>query len=275
MAFISHPGLGIARGKDLLTENSIRSSRYSVRRLTKATLRDFSNEGRAQPREDWRDFRARLVQSEKKVYTGDAAADVASGNKSAWAHDVPFVEKGSLLIANPEHFKGDFACSFFANTVVFIVEHSGRTADGTVGVILNRPIARSLTEVRRGDRRTSRKVKAPLYLGGPVGLESVVVLHNDKSFGGEVVGGIRTGAFRESIERMEAGKLEENGCRFFCGYSGWANGQLQAEIDSGVWYTCAASENLVMGRDRNDEGMLQMILKLMGGRYEEIADKLG
>lgn len=73
--------------------------------------------------QDWRSFRAKLVQSEQQQDLKVETTRLSNNNdEESWAHHVPFVERGSLLIASPEHFKGEFACSFFANTVVYVLE---------------------------------------------------------------------------------------------------------------------------------------------------------
>ena len=75
-------------------------------------------------------------------------------------------QRGKLLIAAPSLF------DFFRRTVVLIVEH---TEQGAFGVILNRRADADVTElvpdlgplVERG---------APLWVGGPVAPDSIVVL---------------------------------------------------------------------------------------------------
>ncbi len=74
--------------------------------------------------------------------------------------------KGRLLVAAPSLF------DFFRRTVVLVVEH---TDQGAFGVILNRRADTEVIElvpdlvplVERG---------APLWVGGPVGPDSIVVL---------------------------------------------------------------------------------------------------
>lgn len=183
------------------------------------------------------------------------------------------MEAGCLLIASPEHFVGEHACSFFANSVVLVLTHGG--GKGTVGVILNRPIASAVSEPRL--RGPMAAAQAPLYLGGPVALDSLLAVHDDEGIPGamRVVDGVATSAVAEVLNRVERGQMSTDRCSFFCGYSGWSPGQLQEEVDGGVWYACASCTELVMGGERNaSEGMVKKLLRLMGGRYTEIGERL-
>lgn len=234
-------------------------NRYQQRTSPSASPRANLSE---EPTLDWRAFRARLVQSESSVRK--------STKPDEWAHEVPFVEAGSLLIASPEHFVGEHACSFFASTVVLILSHTKR--DGTVGVIVNRPIAASVSELKLRDSQP-----APLYLGGPVGLDGLLVVHDDNSVPGavSVCNGVVTSGVREVLRRIEKGDMRSDVCRFLCGYSGWSAGQLQEEIDNGVWYTCACCPELVMRHCVNpSESLVRKLLRLMGGKYTEIGNRL-
>ncbi|PXF48548.1 hypothetical protein BWQ96_01717 [Gracilariopsis chorda] len=114
--------------------------------------------------------------------------------------------------------------------------------------------------------------RAPLFLGGPVGLDAVTALHRDAHFGRVVAGAVRTAAFAETMRRLEGGELRADACRLFCGYSGWAPRQLQHEVDVGVWLPCSASDALLMGfSDAAAPTLGARLLRLMGGRFADIA----
>lgn len=216
---------------------------------------------------DWRSFRARLVQTEQTT------TPAGEPSTKEWAHEVPFVEAGCLLIASPEHFVGEHSCSFFANSVVLVLTH--HSDKGTVGVILNRPVAAAVSEPRL--RGAVSAAPAPLYLGGPVALDSLLALHNDASIpgAGQVVDGVATSGVAEVLSRIERGQMNVDSCRFFCGYSGWSPGQLQEEVDSGVWYTCASCTELVTEKGlHRDDYLTKKLLKLMGGRFTQIGERL-
>lgn len=165
-----------------------------------------------------------------------------------------------MLIASPEHFTPTHSCAFFANTLVYILEHNSIS---TTGLILNRPIARSLPALPS---------HPTLNLGGPVALDTVLVLHRDANLGQPIVGHVRAASFKDAVDRLKRGTMQTGQCRFFCGYSGWAPGQLEAEVKDGVWYTCAVADNVIM--EELGEGALPKVLRLMGGNFEDVARRL-
>ena len=128
--------------------------------------------------------------------------------------------KGRLLVAAPSLF------DFFRRTVVLVVEH---TDQGAFGVILNR---RADTEVAElvPDLGPLVERGAPLWVGGPVGPDSIVVLgdfnHPDQSAG--VVEG--------SIGVVDPdGDADFSRARVFVGHAGWGPGQLEGEVERDSW----------------------------------------
>lgn len=128
--------------------------------------------------------------------------------------------RGKLLIAAPSLF------DFFRRTVVLIVEH---TEQGAFGVILNRRADADVTElvpdlgplVERG---------APLWVGGPVAPDAIVVLgefEQPESSAGAVTG--RIGVVDPD------GDSEVLRARVFVGHAGWGPGQLDEELENDAW----------------------------------------
>lgn len=128
--------------------------------------------------------------------------------------------RGKLLIAAPNLF------DFFRRTVVLIVEH---TEQGAFGVVLNRRADADVAElvpdlgplVERG---------APLWVGGPVGPDSIVVLgefeHPESS----------AGAVTDRIGVVDPdGDNEVIRARVFLGHAGWGAGQLDEELERESW----------------------------------------
>lgn len=52
------------------------------------------------------------------------------------------------------------------------------------------------------------------------------------------------GAVEEADRMVATGKAKAEDFRFFLHLCGWAPGQLQAEIDKGVWFPAATSTNV-------------------------------
>ncbi|WP_224483231.1 YqgE/AlgH family protein [Robertkochia aurantiaca] len=142
-------------------------------------------------------------------------------------------KKGHLLIAEPSII-GDVA---FNRSVVLLAEHN---VDGSVGFILNKPLEFRLNELVP-DINKSFKV----YNGGPVEQDNLYFIHKvpdliENSI--EISNGIYWGGdFERIIDLINNGSIQEDDIRFFLGYSGWDNMQLEKELDSSSW---VVSENI-------------------------------
>src|SRR5207248_2412356 len=79
-----------------------------------------------------------------------------------------------------------------------------------------------------------------IYAGGPVARNQLFFLHRlgnkitdsfpvtmNISFGGDL---------NELLALVDQGEVNENDVRFFAGYSGWGEGQLQTEMDNNHWF---------------------------------------
>ena len=95
--------------------------------------------------EDWKLFRAKLVAQEEELFPFEHqdpfcseseipihinVKQLSGVDKDRWAHEIPYIEPGSVVIAN-ERLGG-----VFHQTVVLIVDHNDQT--GTNGIVINR-----------------------------------------------------------------------------------------------------------------------------------------
>jgi putative transcriptional regulator len=135
--------------------------------------------------------------------------------------------RGRLLIASPMLVDPNFH-----RTVVLIAEH---THEGAMGLVLNRP-AETLVADAVPDLSHLADADAPVYVGGPVASDSVIVLaefdeperagvllEDDLGFVG--TGGSDLGEAGDGVRRA----------RVFAGHSGWGPGQLEAEVEEDSW----------------------------------------
>ncbi len=129
-------------------------------------------------------------------------------------------QKGKILIAAPSLF------DFFRRTVVLIVEH---TEQGAFGVILNRRADADVTElVPDLDPLVERG--APLWVGGPVAPDSIVVIGEYEE------AGLSAGAVTENIGVVDPdGNADVVRARVFVGHAGWGPGQLDEELENDAW----------------------------------------
>ncbi len=134
-----------------------------------------------------------------------------------------------LLIA-----RGELRDPNFTDSIVLVMNHLG---SAPVGLVVNRP-----TEIPVARLFPDLKRLAPLhdkvYFGGPVQLASVWFLfraarapeHAIQAFGS-----IYLSANRDLLLQLLGRDKPMDNLRIFMGHSGWAPGQLEAEIAQGSW----------------------------------------
>ena len=169
---------------------------------------------------------------------------------------------GVLLIADP--FLKD---PNFRRTVVFLCEHQD---EGSFGFVLNRNYEFTLDQLMA----SAEGMPLPVFYGGPVQLDTIHFLHQypEKIPGGfEVTDGIFWGGdFETAISLIKEGEIETAGIRFFIGYSGWSEGQLQDELKEKSWITSKGKSKLIFHNDMN--AIWKDALLDLGGEYEQLTN---
>lgn len=165
---------------------------------------------------------------------------------------------GILLIADP--FLKD---PNFIRTVVFLCEHK---EEGSFGFVLNRKFQNTLDElIPELDGHP-----LPVYYGGPVQMDTIHFLHQypDHIPGSqEVIKGVYWGGdFDVVVDLIKNETIDGHKIRFFIGYSGWSDGQLDIEMTEKTWLTVAATRKLIF--HSNYEEVWKDSLKHLGGDYE-------
>jgi putative transcriptional regulator len=146
---------------------------------------------------------------------------------------------GRLLVATP--LLGD---PNFRRTVILVVEDE--PAEGTLGVVLNRP-----TKVKVGQvlEPWTGLVSDPsvVFKGGPVSPNSALGLAmvpgEEEPVGWRALDDTALTARIGLVDLDTPPQLLVGGIasfRVFAGYAGWGAGQLQAEIAEGAWYVVPA-----------------------------------
>jgi len=155
-------------------------------------------------------------------------------------HEQPETLEGQLLVASPY-----MQNSFFARTVVLILQHGD---EGAVGVILNRPLgvaSKSVWEQLHPQSESDR----PVYFGGPLP-GPVVAVHQERAHSEFNLGhGLFLAAERSNLDWL----VEHDGrpFRVFVGHAGWGKGQLERELKQGAWMLLSASRDKVFA-DEDD-----------------------
>ena len=166
---------------------------------------------------------------------------------------------GQLLVASPA-----LSDPNFARTVVLIGAHS---EEGAMGLVLNRPSTVTVGEAIPGLRVVD--LEESVYIGGPVQPSSVVFLAEflDQSPAGLLVlGSIGFPAPDADIDELPAATAR---IRVFAGFAGWAEGQLEAEIEEGDWIVDTALPEDVF--TELPQALWSGVLTRKGGSYALLA----
>jgi putative transcriptional regulator len=134
--------------------------------------------------------------------------------------------RGHLLIAAPSLH------DYFRRTVVLVIEHG---PDGAIGVVLNRESEALVAEAVPQLAEFAEEDEL-VRIGGPVAPQSVVALGDfaDPDEAGTLVVG-SLGTLDPDGENASLRRI-----RVFAGYTGWAAGQLDDELEQEAWVTTPA-----------------------------------
>lgn len=136
-------------------------------------------------------------------------------------------EKGQLLIAEPSII-GDLS---FNRAVILLADHN---ALGSVGFILNKPLDYNLKDLIDGTESTIQ-----VFNGGPVEQDNLYFIHTSPELipnSIEIANGIYWGGdFQVVLGLINQGALCSKNIKFFLGYSGWDENQLDSELESKAW----------------------------------------
>lgn len=177
------------------------------------------------------------------------------------------LKPGSFLISKP--FLGD---ENFERSVVLLCRDSA--SEGTLGVIVNRPMPAKLGEVLPGPGAQVPWIASlPLFYGGPVATDRVHVLHRVPALSGAVPigGGVSWGGdFSSLLELLFQKELSAADVRLYVGYSGWSPGQLAEERQRGSWITHPSQPDEVFAP--NPTELWQRLLRAKGGRFTALSN---
>lgn len=171
--------------------------------------------------------------------------------------------QGSLLISEPFIMDPNFDRS----VILLCEQHK----DGTVGLVLNHLsnvlLSDVIDEVDRAD--------FPLYIGGPVQNDALFFLHRvpekineSTAIGSGIYWG---GALEHVLFLINEQIVQPDEIKFFLGYSGWAPGQLDEELDQNSWAVHQSFDPtlpfLVDGEDLWKQALISL-----GPKYAHVAN---
>ena len=152
----------------------------------------------------------------------------------------------------------------FGRSVILLVDHS---TDGTMGLVLNKPLPLSLNDVLKEFKDISN---IPIDKGGPLSTDTVFYLHTlkDGEESLQIGKGVHLNGDFDAIRRyILQGNDIDGKIRFFLGYSGWEHDQLCQEIEENTWLIGSTSIASLM----NEKGSAELwknVLGQLGGKYE-------
>ncbi len=151
-----------------------------------------------------------------------------------------------FLIAMPQ-----LQDSYFANTVVYLWQHS---AEGALGLVVNLPINMQLCDIleqlKIDDVRPADANQIVLS-GGPVETEKGFILHDSPPrwpSSLRITDEITLTTSRDMLASIGRGEGPKN-YLMTLGCSGWSAGQLEKELAQNSWFTCPASKDILFSTD--------------------------
>ncbi len=166
-------------------------------------------------------------------------------------------QKGRILLSEPY-----LADPNFERTTILLTEHN---EEGTVGFILNKPSESRVSEVMDD----LAGIDARIFIGGPVQQDTLHYIHRIPGLEQaiEIGEGIYWGGdFDQLIEMVNTNQVNVTDIKFFLGYSGWANGQLEEELKIESWIVSdRTTEELIFETD--PDAMWKKGLQALGGRF--------
>lgn len=156
----------------------------------------------------------------------------------------------------------------FLHGVLSIVDYV--PDEGATGVVLNNRTEYKLPELLDG--LTAGK-DIPVFCGGPAGQDKLFFLH---TLGPDIIREARCyapglyvgGDFDDAIAYVNEGYATDGCIRFFLGYCNWVEGQLERELERGVWVPLEPAdvtpESLIT--DAGD-AMWHRAVRMLGGDF--------
>jgi putative transcriptional regulator len=140
-----------------------------------------------------------------------------------------------LLVASPR-----LPDPNFYRSVVLMIQHDD---EGAFGLILNRVSENAIGEIWTMVGEEPSENVEPVYIGGPV-RGPLVALHASEEYSErEILPGVYFATHKDNLNRIIDDP--ERQFRLYNGYSGWAKGQLEQELEVGGWMILPARAEYV------------------------------
>jgi putative transcriptional regulator len=170
------------------------------------------------------------------------------------------LQAGKILVSVP--LSNDF---YFDRTVILLIKNTNKE---NLGIVLNRSLPLTLHDIF--PQESSRQYgQIPVFRGGPVRSENLFALH---TYGNLIKGssmvmeGLYFGGFAlQLVSFIKNDFLDEQYIRFYLGYAGWSENQLEEELDDNLWVIGNFDEKLLFHHD--DGNCWKMAVESLGEKY--------
>lgn len=167
---------------------------------------------------------------------------------------------GSVLVAEP-FLREDY----FNHAAILLVDYT--RGDSAMGLVLNKPTGYTLGQAVEG---IDDEIDLPLYCGGPLSHDRLFYIHSlGNTFDGarEIAPALYIGGdFDRVCSYVNMGLETEGKIRFFLGYSGWEQDQLESEIRNHVWAVDPTPSLTDLFRPGGDSEWYRFV-RALGPRY--------
>ena len=179
---------------------------------------------------------------------------------------------GRFLVASPS-----LSDPNFKRSVVLVCDHHPK---GAFGVVVNRPMSLPLSSVFPSIFEDCEDASGlgEAHYGGPVDPNRMLAIRHVPSFDlDDAENSVRVGDGLElvgDVDRALNGIANETIApsiyRFFLGYAGWGEGQLESELDEGSWIVCPADGDTLFGTSGDE--LWPASLRRLGGIYALLSE---
>ena len=146
--------------------------------------------------------------------------------------------QGHFLVAAPHQLDPNFV-----QAIILVVEHTNR---GTFGVIVN-GTRKERSRLQQRNCGWCPPNKLGFFCGGPV-TGPLMAVHTKASLGERQ---LLPGVFFSGKEKNVLTLMRQiaQPCKIFVGYAGWGPGQLDYEVEQGIWRVVPATPGPIFSED--------------------------
>lgn len=156
---------------------------------------------------------------------------------------------------------------YFKRTVILLCEHN---EEGSFGFVLNRYVDVDINDIISN----IPQIETRISVGGPVNSENLFYLHRigDQIEGStEILDGIYIGGHFDVLkEKIAIGVINAADVRFFLGYAGWSENQLEEELKSKSWLVVPGEGTNIM--DTRNDNLWSEVLRDKGNDFSHFAN---